>query len=92
VTEATQTTKERKSRRVLIGTVVSAKAQKTAVISIVWQIEHPLYRKRIKRTTRLMVHDENGICKEGDVVQIMECRPISRHKSWRVVKVEKRQE
>jgi len=92
VTEATQTTKGRKSRRVLIGTVVSAKAQKTAVISIEWQIEHPLYRKRIKRTTRLMAHDEKGICKEGDVVRIMECRPLSKHKSWRVVSVVKRQE
>lgn len=92
MTEATQTTKGRKSRRVLIGTVVSAKAQKTAVISIEWQIEHPLYRKRIKRTTRLMAHDEKGICKEGDVVRIMECRPLSKHKSWRVVSVVKRQE
>ena len=88
----TEATPERKSRKVLIGTVVSAKAQKTAVVSIVWQKEHPLYRKRIKRTTRLMAHDELGVCKEGDVVRIMECRPISRHKSWRVVAVIKHEE
>jgi small subunit ribosomal protein S17 len=92
MTEATEIKKERKSRRVLTGTVVSVKAQKTAVVSIEWQIEHPLYRKRIKRTTRLMAHDEEGICHEGDMVRIMECRPLSKRKSWRVVSVVKRQE
>jgi small subunit ribosomal protein S17 len=87
-----ETTESRNTRRTMVGTVVSAKALKTVVVSIVWQKEHPLYRKRIKRTTRIMAHDENSECQENDVVKIMECRPISRHKSWRVVEVLKRQE
>jgi len=83
---------DRQLRKVLVGSVVSAKVPKTVVVTVEWQKEHPLYRKRIKRTSRLMAHDENGICQEGDVVKIMECRPISRRKSWRVVEVIKRQE
>lgn len=73
--------------KVLTGKVVSSKMQKTISVEIERLVRHETYGKYLRRTTKLMAHDESGECREGDVVTIAECRPISRHKSWRVVRV-----
>jgi small subunit ribosomal protein S17 len=78
---------ERKRRKVLRGRVVSDKMQKSAVVTIERLVKHPLYGKRIKRTSRYTAHDENNDCKEGDLVEIMETRPLSKTKRWRVLRV-----
>jgi small subunit ribosomal protein S17 len=74
------------SRRT-IGRVVSNKMQKSVVVSIERLVRHPAYGKFIRRTTTIMAHDEEGTCREGDTVAIVECRPISKRKSWRVVEI-----
>ena len=73
-----------------IGRVVSNKMQKSVTVSIERLVKHPVYGKFIRRTTKVMAHDEEGTCREGDTVAIVECRPISKRKSWRVVEVVKR--
>jgi small subunit ribosomal protein S17 len=73
-----------------IGRVVSNKMQKSVTVSIERLVKHPVYGKFIRRTTKVMAHDEDGTCREGDTVAIVECRPISKRKSWRVVEVVKR--
>ena len=78
------TTKEKKSRR---GTVVSKSGDKSIKVQIDYSIKHPVYGKYIKRRTKLGVHDERNEAGIGDVVDIVECRPISKSKSWRLVKV-----
>lgn len=78
---------ERKRRKVVRGRVVSDKMQKSVVVSIERLVKHPLYGKRIKRTTRYTAHDETNDSKEGDLVEIMETRPLSKTKRWRVVRV-----
>lgn len=70
-----------------IGRVVSNKMQKSVTVSVERLIKHPVYGKYIRRTTKVMAHDEDGACKEGDTVAIVECRPISKRKSWRVVEI-----
>jgi small subunit ribosomal protein S17 len=80
----TETRNQRKVRR---GRVVSDKMQKTVVVAIERLVEHPLYGKRMKQTTRFHAHDQNNECKEGDVVEIMETRPLSKSKRWRVTRV-----
>jgi small subunit ribosomal protein S17 len=75
------------SRRRTIGRVVSNKMQKSVTVSVERLIKHPVYGKFIRRTTKIMAHDEDGTCKEGDTVAIVECRPISKRKAWRVVEV-----
>ncbi|NJM92101.1 MAG: 30S ribosomal protein S17 [Rhodospirillaceae bacterium] len=72
-------------RRILQGTVVSDKNDKTIVVSVERQVMHPLYKKYIKRTKRYAAHDEANACKIGDVVRIVECRPLSRTKRWAVL-------
>jgi small subunit ribosomal protein S17 len=72
-------------RRVLEGIVVSDKGDKTVVVNVERRVMHPIYKKFIKKSKRYMAHDEANKFKVGDVVQIRECRPISRHKSWEVV-------
>ena len=72
------------------GTVVSAKMSKTIVVQVDRLVEHPLYGKRMRQRRRYMAHDERGECREGDRVLIIEARPLSRHKRWRVSKVVKR--
>ncbi len=72
-------------RRILEGKVVSDKMDKTVTVLVERRFMHPVYKKYVKMTDRYAAHDENGACKEGDVVQIEECRPISKRKSWRVV-------
>jgi small subunit ribosomal protein S17 len=73
--------------RALVGKVVSAKASSSIAVSIVRMGAHPLYGKYIKRTTRILAHDEKNEAKEGDVVEIEQCRPISRLKSWKLRRI-----
>ncbi|MDA0986489.1 MAG: 30S ribosomal protein S17 [Bacteroidetes bacterium] len=74
-------------RKVKTGKVVSNKMAKSIVVAIERRIVHSLYKKYFKRTTRLMAHDETNIAKVGDTVKIMETRPLSKNKRWRLVKV-----
>lgn len=76
-----------KAPRTLTGKVVSNKMQKTIAVSVERFVPHPKYGKYLRRSTKYMVHDENNESREGDVVAIEECRPLSRHKSWRLLKV-----
>ena len=78
---------ERNARKVRIGKVVSDKMDKTVVVEVTRQFPHRLYKKIIKRSKRFKVHDEDNACGVGDIVRIMETRPISRHKCWRVVTI-----
>jgi len=72
-------------KRIMQGVVVSDKMDKSVVVNIERRTQHPLYKKFIKRSKKYVAHDENNTCKEGDVVEIQECRPISRRKNWEVV-------
>lgn len=76
-----------KTARSLSGRVVSNKMNKTITVQVDRRIKHPLYGKIVTRHTRLHAHDESNECKEGDLVQIEECRPLSKSKAWRLVKV-----
>ena len=78
---------ERNLRKTRVGTVVSDKMDKTVVVAIQDNVRHPLYKKIIKRTIKLKVHDENNECKIGDRVRIMETRPLSKDKRWRLVEI-----
>ena len=78
---------DKKSKRTLVGRVVSDKMNKSATVVIERLVKHPMYGKFIRRTTKLHIHDENNECGIGDTVMIEECRPISKTKSWRLVKV-----
>ena len=76
---------EKRNTRKIIGKVVSNKMDKTVSVAIERLIKHPVYGKYIRRTSKVLAHDENNSCNEGDRVAISECRPISKHKSWKVV-------
>jgi len=76
-----------KTARTVEGRVVSNKMQKTVTVLVERQIKHALYGKYIRRSTKLHAHDEEGVCKEGDVVRVSECRPLSKTKNWRVVEI-----
>ncbi len=76
-----------KKRKTRLGLVVSNKMDKTAVVTVETLRRHPLYKKTIKRAVRYKVHDENNECQLGDKVKIIECRPLSRHKRWRVMEI-----
>ncbi len=76
-----------KLTRTVTGRVVSNKMDKTITVLVERKVAHPLYGKYIKRSTKLHVHDERNVCKEGDVVRIEECRPLSKSKRWRLVEV-----
>ena len=76
-----------KSRRTVAGRVVSNKMNQGVSVAVERLIKHPVYGKFIRRTTKVLAHDENNSCNEGDTVAIEECRPISKRKSWQVVKV-----
>jgi len=78
---------EAKGARTLTGRVVSHKMQKTIAVEIERLIRHPTYGKYIRRTTKLLAHDESGASREGDLVVITPCRPMSRRKSWRLLEV-----
>jgi small subunit ribosomal protein S17 len=81
---------ETTAQRTLTGTVVSSKMQKTIAVSVERLVKHAKYGKYVRRTTKLLAHDENGECREGDVVDIAECRRLSSRKAWRLVRVVKR--
>ena len=72
-------------KRIMQGVVVSNKMDKSIVVNVERRTQHPLYKKFIRRSKKYVAHDENNTCKEGDVIQIQECRPISKRKSWEVV-------
>ncbi len=76
-----------KQPKTLQGLVVSRKMDKTIAVQITRQVKHPLYEKYIRRSTKLLAHDENNECNEGDTVIIESTRPISKHKSWRLQKI-----
>lgn len=76
-----------KPRTQKVGRVVSDKMDKTVVVAVDYVRRHPLYKKRITRTSKFMAHDESGDCKVGDLVRIEECRPMSKHKRWIVRQV-----
>ena len=78
---------ERNLRKTRVGKVVSNKMDKTVVVAIEDNVKHPLYKKIIKNTIRLKAHDENNTCNIGDRVLIMETRPLSKDKRWRVVEI-----
>ena len=78
---------ERNLRKTRVGIVVSNKMDKTCVVAIKDNVTHPLYKKIIKRTVKFKVHDENNECSIGDRVSIMETRPISKDKRWRLVSI-----
>jgi small subunit ribosomal protein S17 len=78
---------EPRATRTLTGQVVSNKMHKTIAVSIERVVRHPTYGKYIRRTTKLLAHDESNEAREGDTVSIAPCRPLSRHKSWRLVAV-----
>jgi small subunit ribosomal protein S17 len=77
-------------QRLLTGRVVSNKMDKTIAVSVERLVKHPMYGKYVRRTTKLLAHDEANECKEGDTVSIKPCRPMSRRKSWVLVRVVER--
>lgn len=84
---AVSNNEERASRKVRIGYVVSDKMEKTIVVELEDRVKHPLYGKIIRRTSKVKAHDENGLAGVGDRVQLMETRPLSATKRWRLVEV-----
>jgi small subunit ribosomal protein S17 len=78
---------DRNLRKTQVGTVVSDKMDKTVVVAIQDHVRHPLYKKIIKRTVKLKAHDENNECRMGDRVMVMETRPLSKDKRWRVAQI-----
>lgn len=78
---------ERKLRKTRIGKVVSDKMDKTITVAVIDNVKHPLYNKIIKRTYKLKAHDENNDCNVGDRVKVMETRPLSKDKRWRLVEI-----
>jgi small subunit ribosomal protein S17 len=78
---------ERSSRKVRVGLVVSDKADKTVIVNVERQMVHPIYGKIIRRKKKYAAHDEQNACNEGDMVRIMETRPISKRKRWRVSEI-----
>ena len=81
---------ERKLRKVRVGKVISNKMDKTIVVAVVDNVKHPLYNKIVKRTYKLKAHDENNDAKIGDTVRVMETRPLSKDKRWRLVEIVER--
>ncbi len=81
---------ETKGQRTVVGRVISNKMDKTVSVAIERLIKHPVYGKYIRRTTKVLAHDEKNECKSGDRVTISECRPVSKHKAWQVVNVVQR--
>lgn len=77
----------RNKRKVRSGEVISNKMDKTIIVNVIRHVSHPLYQKKVKLSKRYHAHDENNQCQIGDKVQIMETRPISRHKRWRLVDI-----
>jgi small subunit ribosomal protein S17 len=83
-------TLERNSRKVVVGKVVSNKADKTIVVLIERRFKHPIYGKTLRKSTRFYAHDEKNDCRTGDIVELMETRPLSKLKRWRLVQIVER--
>jgi small subunit ribosomal protein S17 len=81
---------ERNARKVRVGLVVSNKMDKSITVSVERKLKHAKYGKFMKKTTKFMAHDENNTCNEGDTVKIMETRPLSKNKRWRLVEIVER--
>lgn len=81
------TSTENVKLRTITGRVVSNKMDKTITVLIERMVKHPVYGKYVKRSSKIMAHDEGNICKEGDIVSITSCRPMSKHKTFRLVSV-----
>lgn len=81
---------DRSRRKTRVGEVVSDKMEKTVVVAVTRLVRHPLYGRFVKKTSKFKVHDENNECRTGDVVKIMETRPLSKDKRWRLVEVTKK--
>ena len=88
--ETTTATPAAAGERTLTGRVVSSKMDKTISVAVERLVKHSSYSKYVRRTTKLLAHDENNECKEGDTVSITPCRPLSRRKSWKLVRVVER--
>jgi small subunit ribosomal protein S17 len=80
-------TEQRKQRKTIRGTVVTRSGDKSLRIELTFKVRHPVYGKLVKRTTRLGVHDEKNEAGIGDLIEVIECRPMSKTKSWRLVQV-----
>ena len=80
-------TETRNLRKTRVGIVVSNKMEKTIVVAVRDNVKHPVYSKIIKRTTKIHAHDENNECSIGDIVEVMETRPLSKTKRWRIVEI-----
>ena len=78
---------ERNLRKTRVGIVTSSKMEKSITVSIERKIQHPIYGKSLKRTKKFVAHDEENTCNEGDTVKIMETRPLSKRKKWRLLEV-----
>ena len=78
---------ERNLRKTMVGTVVSDKMDKTVVVAVEKNVRHPIYKKTVKRTYKLKAHNEENDCKVGDKVKVMETKPLSKDKRWRVVEI-----
>lgn len=78
---------ERNLRKERIGVVTSNKMEKSIVVSIQRKVQHPLYGKFVKKTSKFIAHDEKNDCNEGDLVRIMETKPLSKNKNWRLVEI-----
>ncbi|MCL2083926.1 MAG: 30S ribosomal protein S17 [Oscillospiraceae bacterium] len=78
---------DRAFRKTRVGRVMSDKMDKTIVVAVEDRVKHPLYKKIVKRTYKLKAHDENNECRVGDVVKVMETRPLSKEKRWRLVEI-----
>ncbi len=78
---------ERNLRKIMVGTVVSNKMDKTIVVAVETSVRHKVYSKTVKRTYKLKAHDEENVCQIGDKVKVMETRPLSKDKRWRLVEV-----
>lgn len=81
---------ERNLRKVMVGTVISNKMDKTVVVAVKTNVKHSMYGKIVKRTYKLKAHDEKNECQIGDEVKVMETRPLSKDKRWRVVEITKK--
>jgi small subunit ribosomal protein S17 len=79
--------KKKGLRKTRIGIVVSTKMNKTVTVAIERRLQHPIYKKFVKKTMKLKAHDEQNICNEGDIVKVMETRPLSKTKRWRLVEI-----
>jgi small subunit ribosomal protein S17 len=88
--EAADKSESKTTQRTVVGRVVSDKMNKSVSVSIERVIKHPVYGKYVRRTSKVMAHDETNDCKAGDLVAIRECRPISKNKAWKVVDVVER--